>query len=173
MNPSRLYWKVIYHNAYFLLRVRPFARMYAIFQGHRFRSIGTTKVIGDRAFIGYCEEFSECLRKIDPAMYAGLFVENQFIFNQYSDIYYQNVLFAEYAVPSHYQKLKAKGVGAAMIYGFYSTTLSGRTVTSYLQMISRPGYSKIPKEQTYLWLTKHQFPEEIFRWYEQNLASYK
>jgi hypothetical protein len=77
-------------------------------------------------------------------------------------------MFGEYAVPAHYQKLKANGVGALMIYGFFCTTLSGRTLRSYVRQMRQPGYSKVPKEKTYMWLMEHQFPAAISEWFNKN-----
>jgi hypothetical protein len=162
---SRLYWKVIYHNAFYLLAGRPMIRLFAITQHHRFRSIGKTKIIGDDIFIGYCVEFSRRLQEEDPLMYKNLFVKNKFIFIQYSDYKFQNFMFGEYAVPARYQKLKASGIGALMIYGFYCTESFGRTIGSHVRCIRQPGFSKIPIQKAYTWLTEHQFPDTILEWF--------
>ncbi|MCE0522008.1 MAG: hypothetical protein LV480_03760 [Methylacidiphilales bacterium] len=102
-------------------------------------------------------------------MYDDLFVKNKFVFIQYSDTTYQNIMFGEYAVPAHYQKLKANGVGALMIYGFFCTASSGRTLSSYVRQMRQPINSRIPKEKTYIWLTEHQFPDAISEWFSKNL----
>ncbi len=166
----KLYWRVIYHNAFLLLIMRPILRLNAICLKQQFRLIGKTKLIGDLDFIGNCEEFSQLLRKIDSIMHEDIFIKNKFVFIQYNDAPFKNVMFGEYAVPARYQKPKASGVGALMIYGFYLTEFFGRTLGSNVRIYRQPG-SRIPKDKTYLWLTEHHFPDEISEWFNQNKAT--
>lgn len=136
---------------------------------HEFCLIGKTKVIGNHEFIRSCEEFSKQLERIDRPMYDELFIKNKFVFIQYSDAKYQNIMAGEYAVPLHYQKLKAQGIGALMIYGFFCTTILGRSFSSYIRNRRQRGFARIINEKTYGWLTEHQFPETICKWYRRSL----
>jgi hypothetical protein len=165
-----IFWIRMFLYRYLSLMVTGYLiRLLAIFQRHHFQYIGKTRIIGSYEFIGFCEDFSRRLQQIDLTMYEELFIKNRFVFIQCGDVPYMDKMAGEYAVPSIYQELKADGIGALMIYGFFSTSVFGRDLVTFGRQSRQPGISKIPNKKTYAWLTEHHFPEKICEWYRKSL----
>jgi hypothetical protein len=167
-----MYLRAACYYAFSLLVMRPILRILALVSGHKTQCIGKVKIIGDVNFIASCEEFSQWLQNNNPSMHDDLFVKNTFVFIQYSDAKYFNILLGEFAVPAHYQKFKASGVGALMVYALFKSQLCGTTLGSFDRFsLEAKTNNVLAREKTYTWLIQNQFPDTICKWFNQNKAT--